>query len=315
MTEPRMICDDARDLAAGYVLGALERSEEAAVRDHLATCPEPHPEFDELGGVVPAFLELALDGLELVEPPAALGERIMAAAAADLAERARSVGTTTAMTADSAPAPTPVAPSSPIAFPSAAERTIRAERTRSRTSPLDWVLRVAAVLAIVAVGTWGLGLQRQLDAAQRFDQAVARVVDAAGKPGSTTVVLTAATDHRGSGIAAVSSDGSVVLAMRDLPATNGSQVYETWVIVGEQAPVAVGGFTVDANGTAGFTTRPQATPPGAVIALTLEPMAGNTAPMGPVVSSGVAGALPATTSRIAGPTVALAWKPAVEQTV
>ncbi|MDQ3128051.1 MAG: anti-sigma factor, partial [Chloroflexota bacterium] len=171
-----------------------------------------------------------------------------------------------------------------------------ARRERNRTSPLDWVLRVAAVFAIVAAGAWGLGLQRQLDAAQRFDQAVARVVDVAGTPGSATVVLTAATGSRGSGIAAVAADGSVVLAMRDLPATSGSQVYEAWVIVGEQAPVAVGGFTVDANGTAGFTTRPSTTPPGAVIALTLEPTAGNTAPLGPVVSSGVAAAPPGATS-------------------
>ncbi|HUQ78261.1 MAG TPA: anti-sigma factor [Patescibacteria group bacterium] len=300
MIEPRMTCDEVRDLAAGYVLGALERTEEAAVRDHLATCPEAHAEFDELGGVIPAYLNLELDGLELVEPPAALGERIMAAAAADLARRTRSIGTSTPVTVSSAaattsaPAPSAPAPSAPIAFPTSAERDAR--RRLARSSPLDWALRIAAVFAIVAVGTWGLGLQRQLDAAQRFDQAVARVVDAAGKPGSATVVLTAATGSRGSGIAAVAPDGSVVLAMRDLPATSGGQVYETWVIVGEQAPVAVGGFTVDANGTAGFTTRPQATPPGAVIALTLEPKAGNTAPMGPVVSSGVAAAPPGDTS-------------------
>ena len=38
MIEPAMTCDRARDLAAGYVLGALERLDEAAVRDHLATC-------------------------------------------------------------------------------------------------------------------------------------------------------------------------------------------------------------------------------------------------------------------------------------
>lgn len=285
MTNPPMTCDEARDMAAGYVLGALERTDEAAVRDHLVTCPEPHPEFEELGGAVPAYLAYQLDGLELVEPPAALGARIMAAAAADLAERTQSIGTASV---------TAPAPSAPIAFPSGAERDAR--RERNRTSPLDWVLRVAAVFAIVAVGTWGLGLQRQLDAAQRFDQAVARVVDAAGKPGSATVVLTAATGSRGSGIAAVAPDGSVVLAMRDLPATSGSQVYEAWVIVGEQAPVAVGGFTVDANGTAGFTTRAAPTPSGSVIALTLEPTAGSTAPLGPVVSSGVAAAPLGTTS-------------------
>ena len=57
----------------------------ASVREHLATCPESHAEFDELGGVVPYLLDDP--SLELVEPPAALGDRIMAAAAADLAER------------------------------------------------------------------------------------------------------------------------------------------------------------------------------------------------------------------------------------
>lgn len=280
MIDPRILtCDDVRELAGLYVLGALEPAEEAAVREHLATCDQAHEEVEELGGVVPAMLEADLAKMELVEPPAGLGERIMAAAAADLAGR----------TGSRATAPS-AAPSTPIAFPSATERRVRQER--NRTSALDWVLRVAAVVAIVAVCTWGLGLQRQLDAAQRFDAAVTAVVQAAGQPGAATVVLTAAEGGTGSGIAAVAPDGSVVLAMRDLPATSGSQVYETWVIIEGQAPLAVGGFTVDADGTAGFRTRPGPTPPGATIALTLEPNPGNTAPMGPVVSSGVTTAPP-----------------------
>jgi hypothetical protein len=290
MTEPRILtCDDVRELAGLYVLGALEPGEEAAVRDHLASCDQAHEEITELGGVVPAMLEADLATMELVEPPAGLRDRIMAAAAADLAERTAAPPAPLAPTAASVPA-------EPIAFPSSAERSLRPERTRSRTSPLDWVLRVAAVVAIVAVGTWGLGLQRQLDAAQRFDAAVAAVVQAAGQPGATTVVLTAAPGGTGSGIAAVAPNGSVVLAMRDLPATSGSQVYETWVIIEGQDPLAVGGFTVDSNGIAGFATRPAVTPPGATIALTLEPNAGNTAPMGPVVSSGVTTAPPGMTS-------------------
>lgn len=278
-----MTCDQARDLAAGYVLGALEPSEEAAVREHLATCPEPHPEFEVLGGVVPAMLEL--DDLQLVEPPASLGERIMAAAAADLAER----------TQPAAPATSPAsaAASAPTAFPTAAEREERAIRSeRTRTSRFDWALRIAAVIAVVAVGAWGLNLQGQLDVARRFDTAVAAVVQAAGQPGAKPVVLTAAAGSKANGIGAVAADGSVVLAMRDLPATTGSQVYEAWVIVGKEAPVAVGGFTVDGNGRASFTTRPATTPPGAVIALTLEPQEGNTAPEGPIVSVGTALAPP-----------------------
>ena len=115
-------------------------------------------------------------------------------------------------------------------------------------------------LAIVALAGWNLLLQNDLNAARRFDQAVASVISAASQPGSKTVVLAPGKDSQASGIAAVRPDGSVVLAMRDLPATSGSQVYETWVIVGKAAPVAVGSFTVDANGIATFVTRPADAP-------------------------------------------------------
>ncbi len=297
MTEPRMTHDEAIELAAAYVLGALEPADEAAVREHLATCPESHAEFEALGGVVPSLVELV--ELELVEPPASLGARIMAAAAADLAEHPRAtaapVAAPSAAAAPPVVAPPVVAPPTP--FPAPAERAERsARRDRARTGRLDWVLRIAAVVAIVAAGGYGLNLQRQLDQAQRFDRAVAAVVQAAGQPDAKTVVLKSGEAATASGIAAVAADGSVVLAMRDLAATTGSQVYETWVIVGKQAPVAVGGFTVDSNGTASFTTRPATTPSGAVIAVTLEPNEGNTAPTGPIVAAGVATAPPAPSS-------------------
>jgi anti-sigma factor RsiW len=258
----------ARGLAAAYVLGALEPAEEAAVREHLRTCPEPHDEFAELGGVVPYLAELP--GLELVEPPASLRDRIMAAAAADLAE----------------PAPVGV-PGSTVPFPSAPERAKRAERTRRGAGTLGLAARIAAVVAIVVVGGWNLVLQGQLSDARAYDRAVAAVIDAAGTPGNQTVVLTPTKDGRGAGIAAVAADGSVVMAMRDLPATAGTQVYEAWVIVGQAAPVPVGGFTVGPTGTAAFTTTPETTPPGSTIALSLEPSAGSTAPRGTIVATGV----------------------------
>jgi hypothetical protein len=296
-----MTHDEALDLAPGYVLDALDPAEEAAVREHLATCARPHPEFEELGSVVPALLEL--DESELVEPPAALGDRIMAAAAADLAERTRVAAERTRV-ADTvvgeptSPAPaaerTGPAPAAPIPFPTAEERTVRAERTRP--SRFDWALRIAAVLAIVAVGAWGLNLQRQLNEAQAFDQAVASVVQAAGQPGAKVAVLTPTKDGPGSGIAAVQADGSVVLAMHELPATTGSEVYTTWVIVPDQAPTSVGDFSVGSNGVQSFTSRPTTTPAGSQIVITREPNAGNTAPQGPAVSAGVAAAPPGQTS-------------------
>ena len=259
--------EQATDLAAAYVLGALEAADMAAIRDHLATCPESHVEFERLGGVVPYLLESS--DVELVEPPASLGDRIMAAAAADLATRG----------AGAEPAPQRT-----IQFPSAPERKTRA---RSRTRQLNWAMRIAAILAIVVLGGWNLLLQNDLGAVRRFDQAVASVISAAAQPGSQTVVLTPTENSQASGIAAILPDGSVILAMRDLPATTGTEVYETWVIVGTAAPVPVGDFKVDANGLATATTRPTQAPPGAIIAVSREPQPGSTAPIGPIVSTGV----------------------------
>jgi anti-sigma-K factor RskA len=265
MSMQPMTHDQAVDLAAAYVLGALEVAEMAAVREHLATCPESHVEFERLGGVVPYLLDTP--DLELVEPPASLGDRIMAAAAADLATRGGAPG-----------------PERTIAFPSAPERKTRG---RSSTRQLNWAMRIAAVVAIVAVGGWNLLLQNELGAARRYDQAVASVISAAAQPGSQTVVLAPTENSQASGIAAILQDGSVVLAMRDLPATKGTEVYETWVIVGSAAPVPVGAFKVDANGLASATTRPTQAPPGAIIAVSREPQPGSTAPVGPIVSTGV----------------------------
>jgi anti-sigma-K factor RskA len=271
MSQMSLSHDEVRDLAGGFVLGALEPAEEAAVREHLRACDEPHPELAELGGVVPYLAESG--DFELVEPPAALRDRIMAAAAAE-ASAATSAGSTAAAPPAAAPIP----------FPGASERAAR----RGRTSPLDWAFRIAAVVAIAALAGWNLLLQQDLGRAREYDNAVASVVAAAGEPGSQTVILTPAEGASARGIAAIRDDGTVVLALRDLAATSGTQVYETWLIVGDAAPVAVGGFTVGADGTGTFTTEPADAPPGAVVALTLEPNAGNTAPMGPVVASGVA---------------------------
>jgi hypothetical protein len=293
MNDEPMTHETARGLAAAYVLGALEPAEEAAVREHLRTCLEPHDEFAELGGVVPYLAELP--GLELVEPPASLRDRIMAAAAADLAERTGA----TAATAPAAPgapigssprvaapvAPSAAPPGQTVQFPSAAARTERA--TRRAAGSLGWAARIAAVVAIVILGGWNLLLQGQLSDARAYDRALAAVIDAAGKPGGQTVVLTPTKDSRGSGIAAVEPDGSVVMAMRDLPPTTGTQVYEAWVIVGQAAPLPVGGFTVGPTGTAAVTTQPVPTPPGSTIALSLEPSPGSTAPRGAVVATGI----------------------------
>lgn len=279
-----LTCDDVRDLAAGFVLGALTPEEEAAVRDHLATCAEPHPELAELGGVVPHLAE----SLPPIEPPVALRARLLAAAAA---ERPTSAVPPLAAQAPAAmpPAPAPA----PIPFPTAEERSARAAGRPSRLA--TWAMGIAAVLAIAVLGAWNLQLQARLSdvegnlaAATAYQQGVARVLEVATQPGAQTAIMATADAAVSSakGLAATGPDGTVVISMHDLVPTTGTQVYEAWVIVGEAAPVPLGGFKVGAAGTGVFDGSTALAEPGAILALTLEPGPGATTPSPPVLTVG-----------------------------
>jgi Anti-sigma-K factor rskA/Putative zinc-finger len=298
VTEPRepveLTCDDVRDLAAGFVLDALEPEEADAVRTHLATCDQPHPEIAELASALPA-----LDAsVPLVEPPAALKGRIMAAAATDLAAAApvvptaveAPVGAVAATAPASAAAPVRASaadPSAPTPFPSATER---AERTARRTSTTTWVVRIAAVLVIGALVGWNLLLRSQLDAAQQYQQDVAAVVDLASQAGSLTAVLRPDGGTGPAGIAAVGADGQLAMAMHDLPPTANRTVYEAWVVGPDGVPVALGSFTVGPTGTAYFQGTGVPADSGIVLGLTHEPGPGATTPTLPMVLSGTASA-------------------------
>jgi anti-sigma-K factor RskA len=287
-----LTCDEVRELAAAYVLDALEADEAAAVRSHLAGHPDGHPEIAELGAVIPALAEI----VPIVEPPDSLKGRIMAAAAADLAARGGATGATEAAapgaegTAEptstpAAPVAPPTAPAAPVAFPTAEEREAR----RARTSPGSWVLRIAAVLAIALLGGWNLLLQNDLGAARQYEQNVAAVLQAASQPGALTAVL-AADGGTGSGLAAVDAEGDLALAMRDLAPTSGSSVYEAWVIAADGVPVPLGSFTVGASGTAYFAADGLPSAEGILLALTLEPGPNAIAPTMPIIAAGAAAA-------------------------
>lgn len=267
-TRPDLSCDDVRDLAASFVLGALDADEAEAVRAHLASCADLHAEMAEFGSVLTVLAE----SVPVVEPPAALKDRILAAAAADLDARKTVAAQTT-----QAPVPTP--------FPTTAERQQRSAR---RAGIGGWALRIAAVLAIALLGGWNLLLQNQLGEARTYEESVAAVLDAAGKPGSLTAVLTPTGGEGPAGLAAVASDGKVRIAMRNLPATSGNKVYEAWVIGSDGVPQAIGSFQVGPTGIAYLESVGAPREEGSVLALTLEPGPGATTPSSDPVSMGKA---------------------------
>lgn len=69
-----MTCGDVRDSLGAYALGALEPAEAAAVRDHLAGCPECSAAHAELAGIPDLLGLLRLEEVEQgVEEPDELG--------------------------------------------------------------------------------------------------------------------------------------------------------------------------------------------------------------------------------------------------
>jgi hypothetical protein len=274
-------CAEVEDLAASFVLDALETHEADTVRTHLAGCPEAHPAFAELGSVVPALLE----AVDLVEPAASLKGRILDAAGAD-----------TQRAAETQPAAgAPRAAEMPRAQAPRALDTQRAADPGRGTwasffrRPVWAGVAMAAVVAAVALGAWNVALRGENDSLVAYRNAVAAVLDQARQPGAQLAVLGPTAGGGGpSGFAAVGQDGAVSIVMRDLTPTAGAEVYEAWLITGENAPVPIGGFTVSPNGTASFVSAQPSVGTGVTIALTLEPGPGATTPTLPIIAVGAA---------------------------
>lgn len=281
----QLSCDQVREMADGFVLGALEPIQMHDVRDHLATCAEPHPEMDELGGVVPYLAE----SVEPVEPPAELGGRIMAAIEAELRAGRRTDAAADRLISSLGAGSTgrPAAEPRPEAPPAAvAPIDLAVERARRR-SPMGWIAAIAAVVIIAALGAWNIGLSGQLSEAQQQQAALDRVMAIAQEPGGRAAILVPAAAGGPAGLAAVGPDGSFALALHGLPATTGSQVYEAWVIAPAGNPVPVGSFAVGSSGNGALSAVQVPSTTGLTIALTREAHGGATTPTLPIVVSGV----------------------------
>ena len=160
-----LTCDRVLELGSGFVLGALDPKEMIAVSGHLKGCRKPHPEIDDLGGVLPYIAE----SLEPVEPPAWLRESVIAAARADLVARRR-VGKPSERRAAQpvmAPVAVPDAPA-PVAAqprglaPAAEIISFPGARASRRARIAVWAARAAAAVAIVALAGYSFILQGDL---------------------------------------------------------------------------------------------------------------------------------------------------------
>jgi hypothetical protein len=272
-----MTCDRVRELASGFVLGALDTDDMIAVGDHLESCRKPHPEVNELGGVLPCIAE----ALEPVEPPSWLRESVIAAARADLAARRRvDEPVVIAATPSERRGLQPLAPVISIA----------AARLSRRRRALTWAMRAAAVVAIVALSGYSINLQSQLQQARANQDAQASMLNALADPATRQAVLVPADGSHAGGVAALRPTGHILLSAYGLAATTDTHEYVVWLSSGDTSPSGAwtkeGSFTVDSSGTGRLEVDNVPTTADLWIYICLEANDGVKQPTGPRVLGG-----------------------------
>jgi hypothetical protein len=277
-----MTCDRVREVAAGFVLGALDPDEMIAVSDHLDTCSQLHAEVDDLGGVLPYIAE----SLEPIEPPAWLRESVISAARADLAARNR-VGK---------PHELPVA--KPVAIlvaqnaqgrphaPAGRIVSLAAARISRHRRALAWTMRAAAAVVILALSVNTVMLQGELAKAQVLRSENDTVVYALTTQGARTASLVSVDTSPVNGIAVLRTNGNIIVKLHSLAATHGDQVYMVWLSGDNGTPAKVGWLTADDSGEGYLTVDKVSTSANLWIFVCKEPNSGVTKPTGLMVLSG-----------------------------
>jgi anti-sigma-K factor RskA len=253
-------------LAPAYALGALDEGERAEYEAHLAGCVECAAEVRALAGAV-ALLPYALPH---AEPPAALRDRVLAAARA------------TARPA------TPAAPTVPVVVSRPSPRTaavVPAAPARGIPAWPGWVAAAAGVLLAVFLNG-RLGDERAARTAAEGALAEARETVAARDSLLATVlapdVRTArlAATGRGPDVRVIWNrrEGVVVLTAQSLAPAPAGRTYQLWGIPTGGAPRSLGLFAADSGGAARAVLRVPADLTIDVAAVSVEPEGGSQAP-------------------------------------
>jgi anti-sigma-K factor RskA len=257
--------DRFRDLAPLFALGALDGEDLAAFEAHLVGCAACRAEvstFTEVAGRIGA-------SVPRVPPPAALRQRVLAAASAASAPSAGRAPRRTVWW----PAGLAAAAALVLGLALLVTRT-QLQRARERTAELE--RQVQQVELEVSQ------LKLQLVQAQAVRDLIAR-------PGSRLTLLAGlqpAPQARARVVWDAASREALLFAS-GLQAPPAGQAYEVWVIGASNRPVPAGVFQPAPDGSAVFRLpRLEDTAQPRTFAVTIEPAAGSPSPTGPMVLAG-----------------------------
>jgi hypothetical protein len=277
-----MTCEKVRELAPGFVLGALETEEMIVVQDHLDGCVKPHPEMDEFGGVVPYLAQ----SLPAIEPPAWLRESVIAAAKADTRARQRVGKATEHRMAGHEPvtplvSAVPAAPAAPDPLPANVTplRQVWARRRQVAT----WSTRIAAAFLVVGLASYAVVVQGELNRTATPTTNLSMII---GQGSRQAALMPTDTASKAGGLAVLQQTGHLFIDIHGLAATTGDRVYSVWVSDSNGVVTKIGWFTVDAGGHAvqEFPNVPNS--PSLWLFVTQEANSGTVKPLGPMIVSG-----------------------------
>lgn len=269
-----MTCEDLEELSGAYVLDAITPEERQEADEHLAQCPKCTQLIKELRSVVD-FLPLTVPQ---VEPSPALKERILSAIN------------------DKNSTATPASQPIPITARPPAERPtpIRRQPVRRRSAWQRWgtpVVAAAAVLFFLLSGgltAWNISLQQQQNSLQQQNIVLQQRVNsiAGNAPTSYSIKGVAAGSQITGNVTYFPQQDITVIKIQGLRKTEGTQVYQGWLIQGKQ-PVSIGLLNIQ-NGIATIDY------PGnvqqfdaAAISIEAGPQATPLTPKGPVLAEGL----------------------------
>jgi len=176
------------------------------------------------------------------------------------------------------PAPSPALRERILEAARAEEQNVVPVVARRRTSPVLAAVTAIAAAVAIGLGIYAASLNGQLDdsrgALSAQETAAAVLADA----NATTVDM-----NGGSGKVVVDDAGTAVLVLDALPSAPAGKTYQAWVIT-DNTPVSAGVFAP--TGDRAVVPIPQTVPAGAVVAVTIEPAGGVSAPtQAPAMSS------------------------------
>jgi hypothetical protein len=277
-----MTCDRVRELASGFVLGALDTREMIAVADHLDSCAHDHPEIDEFGGILPYLAE----SLEPVEPPTWLRESVIAAAKADLAATRRIGLPSERRVYEPVALLVPMTAPEEAAAPSAIASITKARVSRRRRA-LTWSMRVAAAVAIVVLTGTGVVVQGNLDKAAKSQTEDSKIVYALQDNQTRSAAMSAPGSSQIAGIALLMPTGHIILKMYALAPTRNDEVYAVWLTTDKGGPNKVGSFTPEDTGVGFLEVYNVPTSANVWVFVSKEPNGKGTVRTGPIIASGV----------------------------